>query len=327
MRVRRLNRWLLGLILGLVSSVGCHRSANKSAPRPGEMPVLEPRSRSGLTPEQSSVVLARVGDQSITLGDYAAALERMDRFERLRYQSPERRKQLLDELIAVELLADEAKRQGLDREMDTRLRLDQALRDEVLRDLRAAAPTPQAIPDREVRDYYEGHRNEFLEPERRRIADIALNREDEARRAIEAGRNASARDWGVLVRKYSAGRKDPGVPLELEGDLGIVSAPGQGSGSEPQLPEAVVRAAFTIDKVGDVYSEPVRVQNQYHVVRLTSRVPARQRTYAEAARSIRVKLAQTRLEANQRQLIDELKNKIPVSINQPLLATIKSTPK
>ena len=327
MQVRWLNRWLLGMTLGLACSAGCQRGADKTAPQPSDKVALEPKTGSGLTPEQASTVLARVGDHSITLGDYAAALQRMDRFERLRYQSPERRKQLLDELIAVELLADEAKRQGLDRELDTQLRLDQALRDEVLRDLRAAAPTPEAISDREARDYYEGHHDEFLEPERRRIAEIAVSHEDEARRVIEAAHSASAHDWGLLVRKYSAGRKDPGVPLELEGDLGIVSAPGHGSPSEPQLPEPVVRAAFAIDQVGGIYGEPVHAQNQYHVVRLTSRVLARQRTFAEAERSIRVKLVQARIEASQQKLLDELKKKLPVSINQSLLATIKSTPK
>jgi len=304
----------------------CKPRANKVDEKPKETAILKQKASPGLTPEQSAVVLARVGDQSITVGDYAAALQRMDRFERLRYQSPERRKQLLDEIIAVELLADEARRRGLDRELDTQLRLDQALRDEVLRDLRAAAPAPDAIPEREVREYYEAHRDEFREPERRRIAEIVLARQDEARRLIETARNANAHEWGQLVRKFSAGRKDTSVPLELEGDVGIVSAPGQGSGSEPQLPEPVVRAAFAIEKIGAVYGEPVPIQDQYHIVRLTSRVVARQRTFAEAERSIRVKLVQQRVEANQQQLIDELRKKIPISINQTLLATIKSAP-
>src|SRR5262249_16677528 len=66
----------------------------------------------GLTPELAAKVLARVGDREITLGEYAATLQRMDQFERLRYQSPERRKLLLDEMIKVELLAAEAQRRG-----------------------------------------------------------------------------------------------------------------------------------------------------------------------------------------------------------------------
>ena len=40
---------------------------------------------SSLTPEQAAKVLAKVGDSTITLGDYVAALEHMDQFDRLRY--------------------------------------------------------------------------------------------------------------------------------------------------------------------------------------------------------------------------------------------------
>src|SRR5664279_149120 len=131
MLARGLNRLLPGF-LGLVSLFVISGCQHKAAPSHEKLEIA-PKPAQGLTQEQAAQVLARVGDKSITLGDYAAALERMDRFERLRYQSPERRKQLLDEIIAVELLADEAKRRGLDRDPETQLRLDQALRDEVLK--------------------------------------------------------------------------------------------------------------------------------------------------------------------------------------------------
>ena len=58
-------------------------------------------------------MLARVGDRTITLGDYVAALEHMDQFDRLRYQSPERRKELLGEMINVVLLARRGAREGV----------------------------------------------------------------------------------------------------------------------------------------------------------------------------------------------------------------------
>ncbi len=331
MQFRGLNRSLLGILVVVSLSVtqGCQHRASQTNDKSQGNSLITPKPSPGLTPEQAAQVLARVGDKAITLGDYASALERMDRFERLRYQSPERKKQLLDEIIAVELLADEARRRGLDHEMDTELRLDQALRDEVLRELRSSAPTPESLPEPEVRSYYDAHRDEFREPERRRIAEIVVTRAEDARHLVEALRNATAIEWGQMVRRHSTGRKDNGVaiPLELEGDLGIVSAPGQGAGNEPHLPEPLLQAAFAIDKIGATYSEPVVVQGQYHIIRLTSRISARQRTFAEAERSIRVKLVQQRLAANQGQLMDELRKKIPVTVNQTLLATIKSPPK
>ncbi len=313
-------------LLGILSCK--HQTTDKPEKQLGStaLPADTPSSPS---PEKMSEVLAHVGDKAITVGDFAAALDRMDRFERLRYQSPDRRKQLLDEIIAAELLADEARRRGLDREVETQLRIDQAVRDEILRDLRAAAPSPESLPEAEVRDYFDGHQGEFHEPERRRIAEIVVTREEDARRIIGVAQGAPAQVWGQLVRKYSGGRAEganTAVPLELEGDLGIISAPGAGSPSEPKLPEPVVKAAFSIEKVGMVYEQAIFVAGQYHVVRLTSRVPARVRTYAEAERSIRVKLVQQRIEASQQRLLEDLRREIPVSINQNLLLTVKSAP-
>ena len=322
-RTRSLLGYVTLLFLGL--TLGCHR---KEAKQDQKQPLV-PKPAQGLTIEQAAQVLARAGDKTITLGDYAAALERMDRFERLRYQSQDRRKQLLDEIIAVELLADEARRRGLDRDVETQMRLDQALRDEMLRQLRESLPSPESIPEPEVRAYFDAHKQEFNEPERRRISEIVVGNQEEARRLLELARKATAAEWGQLVRSHSVGRKESSqpLPLELEGDLGVVSAPGQSGGNEPQLPEALLRAAFAIDKAGDVGAEPVLLQGRYHVVRLTSRTPARQRSFAEAERSIRVTLVQQRLEVSRRQLLDDLMKKFPVTVNQSLLATIKPASK
>ncbi|HEY4157769.1 MAG TPA: peptidyl-prolyl cis-trans isomerase, partial [Polyangiaceae bacterium] len=126
---------VLALGCGTKSNTGAVPSASASA-----MPA-------GLTPELAARVLAKVGDHEITLGEYAATLERMDPFERLRYQSPDRRKQLLDELIDLELLAGEARRRGLDKQPETEERVRQMLRDELLTQVRSSAPAPDDISE------------------------------------------------------------------------------------------------------------------------------------------------------------------------------------
>ncbi len=322
-RTRSLLKCATVSFLGL--ALGCHGKA----PAVDEKPEIVPKPAQGLTKEQAAQVLARVGDKSITLGDFAAALDRMDRFERLRYQSQDRRKQLLDEIIAVELLADEAKRRGLDRDIETQMRLDQALRDEMLRQLKESLPSPESIPEPDVRAYFDAHKSEFDEPERRRISEIVVANREEARHVFELARKSTAGEWGQLVRSHSIGRQDSPqqLPLELEGDLGVISAPGRSGGSEPQLPEALVRAGFSIQNVGGVSAEPIFVGSRYHILRLTSRTPARQRSFTEAERSIRVSLVQQRLESSRQQLLEDLKRRFPIRVNQSLLATIKSASK
>lgn len=280
----------------------------------------------GLGPDEAKLVLATVGDVSITLGDYAAALDRMDRFERLRYQTEDRRQQLLDELINVELLAQEAKRQKLDLDAEVQLRLEEALRDEVLRDVRNGVPTPDALPAAEVRAYYDSHRHEFKEPERRRVAAIVLNDETKAKSVLAQATSVSPTGWGELVRKHSVTpRPSEQTPLELEGDLGIVSAPGEPRGSGPRLPDALLRAVFDIKDLGGIYPTPVRDSKHYYVLRLTGRTEARDRSFGEAERSIRVRMVEQRIIEAERKLLEDLKRRFPVALDETALARVRVT--
>src|SRR5688572_19038866 len=139
----------LSLVLGALQ-LGCDGCSGS-----GGAPAASPDAgQAVLSPERAAQVLARVGTRTITLGDYAAALERMDPFERMRYQTDDRRQALLDEMINVELLAREAERRGLDQLPATQERVRQFQRDELLRRLRASLPAPS---QEAMRDYYGAH--------------------------------------------------------------------------------------------------------------------------------------------------------------------------
>src|SRR4051812_21835129 len=126
------------LMLPITLALGCDTKRSTNA-APSASASAQP-AVAGLTPELAARVLAKVGNHEITLGEYAATLERMDPFERLRYQSPDRRKQLLDELVDLELLAEEARRRGLDKQPETQERVRQMLRDELLSEVRGSVP-------------------------------------------------------------------------------------------------------------------------------------------------------------------------------------------
>lgn len=279
----------------------------------------------GITPELASKVLAKVGAREITLGEYAATLSRMDPFERLRYQSADRRKQLLDELIDLELLAEEARRRGLDKQPETQERVRQMLRDELLAEERAATPPPSDVSEADARRYYDEHRDDFREPERRRVAHIALTSEAEAKAVVEAAKGASAAEWGKLVAEKSRDTRtkpSASLPPELAGDLGIVGPPGHGRGDNPNVPEALRAAVFEIGELGGVLPRPVAAGGLFHVVRMTGKTDARDRTFQDAERSIRVALTQERLRAREAELERELKKKYPVTIDEAQLALV-----
>jgi peptidyl-prolyl cis-trans isomerase C len=302
----------------------------EAKPSGGPAPSASASARpSGITPELAKRVLAKVGEREITLGDFAATLERMDPFERLRYQSADRRKQLLDELIDIQLLAEEAQRRGLDRQPETQERVRQMLRDELLAQVRANVPAPNDIPEADARRYYEQHRDDFREPERRRVAHLALGSEAEAKALLEKARAASPAEWGKLVAERSRDAKTkPGValPPELAGDLGIVGPPGHPRGDNPRVPEPLRAAVFEIEKLGGVLPRPVAAGGAFHILRMTGKTDARDRSFADAERSIRVALVQERIRAREAELEAELKKKYPVTVDQAQLAKIPMPP-
>ena len=278
-----------------------------------------------LTPEQAKQVLARVGDKTITLGDYVAALEHMDQFDRLRYQSVERRKELLDEMINVELLAQEATAKGYDKDPLAQQELRAILRDAMLAEARKGVPAPADVPESEVRAWFDAHRAEYKDPERRRVSVIVLNDEPTAKATLEAAKKAPpGSGFGELVKSRSI---DPhardNVPIDLAGDLGIVSPPGDARGENVRVPEPVRVAVFAIADVGAIHGEVVAHGGKFYVVRLTQKLPPHERTFEEAERTIRVKLAQDKLRAKEEELIIELRKGMKVEVDEAAVASVK----
>ncbi|MEN9578488.1 MAG: hypothetical protein RJA70_1497 [Pseudomonadota bacterium] len=309
-----------GAVVSLTGCQGCNDETAAVGPA-----ASSSANNVALTPEQEARVLAKVGERNITLGDYVTALSRLDQFERLRYQTPERRQLFLDEMINVELLAREAERRGLDKQPETQAHLRQVLREEVVRTLRAQLPNVEELPAGEVRAYYDAHPKEFADPSRRRVALIAVRSRALADTLVKQAQAADARDWGKLARAHSVLKsdpKEPGVPLEFEGDMGLVSAAESGPSDNLKVPVAVRDALFALEKQGAVASHPVEYEGLFYLVRLLSVHAPRQRTLPEVDTVIRVRLLHERLAQAEAKLEFDLRKQIPVSINQDALSRL-----
>ena len=281
----------------------------------------------GLTAQDAARVIARVGDRPITLGDYAQTLDRMDPFDRLRYQTKERRRELLNEMVNVELLAAEAKRRGLDKEPETEDAVRTILRDAMLAESRMDLPSPAEIPAAEVSAYFEANADKFSEPERRRVAAVVLADKKDAPKILkEAQKATTGAQWGDLFAKYSTTApkgKNAGNPAELAGDLGIVGPMSDPKGGNPRVPDAVRAAAFALPAVGAIAADVVEAEGKFYIVRLNGITPPHRRTLGESERSIRVLLLQERMLKKERDLEAELRKKYPVQIDDQALAQVK----
>lgn len=309
--------------LAALLASGCNDAAVDNAPEAGS--TAEPVG--GLTPDQAAKVVAKVGDRVITLGDFARTLERMDPFDRLRFQTKERRRELLTEMIDVELLAQEAKRRGLDKRPEVQDALRQLYRDALLQKMRDSLPPPAGLTADEVKAYYEANADRYNEPERRRVSAIVMTNKVEAEKVLKLAQKAKdAKEWGELFLKNSITApkgKGPNDPADLGGDLGIVGPPDDPKGGNVKVPDAVRAVAFKLAAVGAVADALVEADGKVFIVRLAGMTPGHKRTLQEADRSIRVAILQDRMQEMEKRLDAELRAKFPVQIDDKALAAVK----
>jgi parvulin-like peptidyl-prolyl isomerase len=322
MRPRRSPPLLLVVSLALAPLAGCKSCSEKT----GQPSPDAAASVGGLTPEQAQKTLAKFGDHVITLGDFARVLAEMPEYERLRYQSLERRKELLRSMIDVQLLADEAKRQGLDKDPAVQEETRQILVGWMRGKLLAEVPQASTIPEADVKAYYAAHQDLFREPERRRLAQIVTRDEATAKKAAEEAKSAGASGWGALVKKYSDDKPGPNEAPELSGDLGYATAAtdGPGTTSAKLVPE--VRAAgFGLKEVGAVSDAVKDAAGTFHVVRLLAKQDARAQTLQDVDRTIRVRIVQEKRAEREKQLLDETRKSVKVEIDEAALSQVAAS--
>jgi hypothetical protein len=199
----------------------------------------------------------------------------------------------------------------------------------LLEELIKSAPAPNDVPEAELKAYYDAHKDEFAEPERRRVAGIVLESATTAKTVLAQAKNASPAQWGEIVEQRSTqrgARAMPSAPSELAGDLGIVGPPGHPRGANPRVPEPVRDAVFKVAKVGDTYSEVVSADGKFYVIRLMSSTPARERKYEDSERAIRTAVVQAKIREKEQALEQELKKKFPVTVDDAALAKMPMPP-
>ena len=177
----------------------------------------------------------------------------------------------------------------------------------MLAEARKSAPTPGGVPEAEVRAWFDAHRADYKDPERRRVSVIVADATRPPRRDVLAAakKAPTPAQWGELVRAKSIdpqaraerARRSRGRPRHRR------RRPAIARGENPRVPDEVRAAAFEIAEVGGVADKVVAAQDK-----LLRRAPRRrsspphERTYAEAERAIRVKLAQEKLRAKEDEL-------------------------
>ena len=301
--------WKRAVIIVLaVSSASCSKKAE-------EAPVVEEEwPKNGLTEAQANEVLAKVGDRTITVGDFADRLASQSPYLRARFESPKRRKEFLDNLVRFELLVYEAKRLGYGDEPEiVRARRNAMIQQMVKKEVDEPLEGLE-ITDEEVQAVYDANPLEFDRPGQVRASDIFIEERARANELLVRAKKTDLAGFRKLAREESEAEKTK----TNGGDLHFFEATGEG---EP--PAAIREAAFSLKTVGAVYPKLIENGTGFHIIMLTGKRPALKRTYEQAKRAIRHKLTRERKDAAMEALTKRLREEVEVQVDYAALESIK----
>jgi parvulin-like peptidyl-prolyl isomerase len=170
------------------------------------------------------------------------------------------------------------------------------------------------ITDEEIKAIYDANPLEFDRAARVRASDIFIKDRAAAKALLASAKKTDLAGFRKLARERSEDGKTKGDG----GDLHFFEASGKG---EP--PAAIREAAFSLDKVGAVYSELVEEGDGYHIIMLTGKRAGVTRTYEQAKRAIRHKLTRERKDAAMEELTERLRKQINVEVDYDALNSVE----
>jgi peptidyl-prolyl cis-trans isomerase C len=258
--------------------------------------------------------VARIDDTVITVGDVQDRISKMAPFPRGRYVSLEKKKEMLDNLIRIEVMAKEAEKRGYDQDPEVvRVKKQQMISKFLQKEFESKLRV-EDVPDADVQKYYGEHPEEFNRPEEVRVSQVLLKdkaRADKVVAEARAGDKNDAKVFRELVTKYS--EDEDSKPRG--GDLTSFDK------ASTLYPKPVVEAAFALKDIGDI-SAPVKSDKGYHVLRLTQKRPGFSRPLAEVKRQIQQRLFREMRTKALDAFVADLKKKYAVTIDEANLAKV-----
>lgn len=252
-------------------------------------------------------VLARIGDEVITLNDFEEEMNRMPPHVRRRMARVEEKKKQLDRLIDSKLLLQEAERQGIADDPTIISQVENYRSRLVAQKLLGSVKKEVApVTDEDIQEHYDTNRALYQTRKQIKASHILLKDEAEAQKVLKRAKAPGA-NFAALAKEYSQDRatKDRG------GDLGYFS-PGR-------MVRQFEEVAFALEKPGDI-SDIVKTPFGYHIIKLEDKKAAEPKTLAQVKGEIRRKLTSERQNEAQQAYMEEIKSRSRVEVNEELLS-------
>jgi peptidyl-prolyl cis-trans isomerase C len=277
--------------------------------------------------EKSGPVVAEVGDEKITADEVRQRLNETSPFLRARYNTVERKKEFLENMVRNELLAQEAIRQGYDKSPAVREQMKRAMIQELIKHQLDSKLAGTDIPDEELKKFYDAHLDDFVKPERARVFHILLPAKD-ARERAEAKKKAAALLKDIDAREKK-GETNAFQTAAIKESKDALSAPLGGDLrflSKDELTKAytaeMANAAFDLKNPGDK-TQPFDTPAGVELVKLQVKTVAINRSFEESKEPIRQRMARERRSRDYDDWVKKLRENAKVAIHEQELEKVQ----
>ena len=296
-------RLRFAFIAAVLLATACSK---KDEAKPGTTAATTPGMMPGQSKEDLAQVIAKIDDVVITVGDFQDRLNKQSPYIRARYTSVERKKEFLDNLVRFEVLAKEAKKRGFDNDAEVVRTMKQVMIQKLMKEEFETRVKLEDVTDPEMQKYFEEHKTEYNKPEEVRVSAIILKDKKTADKVAAEAKGPKGADNKGFRDLVTAHSTDDASKMR-GGDLRWFAA------DTTEVPPEVVKAAFTLQKTGDV-AGPVESKGSFYVIKQMGRRKALLKTFEEVKRQIQNRLYRDKRTKAMEDFVANLKNNAKVEV-------------
>jgi peptidyl-prolyl cis-trans isomerase C len=231
----------------------------------------------------------------------------MPAFAREFFKGQEGMTRLVDELVKKDLLYVEAKKMGLDKEEDFRRKPEEIKKNALITRLLEVRNATSQVTDKEVEDYYNSHKDEFVQPVTVRVSQIVVRTEDDSKKVYQRLQNNEP--FARLAAEVSIERRS----ANSGGDLGTFK--------RGEMNQELEKVAFRLKK--NQISMPVPLGDGLHILAVTD-IKGAAHDFNSVKGGLRKQLMAKKQQEGLDQFIEGLKKTHAVEINKDSFAKIKT---
>lgn len=269
--------------------------------------------------------VATFDGQSISAEELKAQIEEQTPFVRSRYTTAEGKREFLESLVRFELLAREAQKKGYQADPDVVRQHKRNMVAVFVQREFEEAQQKLPVPDAELQRYYDEHKNEYVKPERVRLATIFFEapaadaaRRTEKKAAAEAAlaelKAKDPREYNAFAEVARQRTEDPNAK-PVGGDLHFLAREELAQRTSPEVAET----GFGIIELGALHGAVVETPKGFYLVKLLGRENALDLKLADVRETIRNRIVFEKRSQNYQQFIAGLEKQAGLKIDTAVL--------